>query len=255
MPENGAGNSRTDRYAVAYYGYNESYFLEKHCVVTLNQDDSICGLYLTLNAYTYKSIKCGDDFADAFEHGDFYYVTIKGYLNGMLTDTVAYYLADYRNSTAYVVDDWKWVNLQDLGTVDSLSFEITTSDVGQYGPNTPMYFCMDEIKVGTCQSCSSTDNSHDTFPTPGYSRSSRSLDKSIQGLKIDVLPNPANSILNIRTEVGSTVTIVTKEGAIIKKLETDSDVTEVTVSDLVPGMYIIYCENNGRIVSATFIKS
>ncbi|MBI9055762.1 MAG: DUF4465 domain-containing protein [Bacteroidales bacterium] len=249
MPKNGIGGSKTDLYAVAYDGYNESFFPERHCNITLNQDDSICGLYLTLNAYTYKSIKCGDSFAGAFEYGDYYYVTIKGYLNGILTDTVVYYLADYRNSTAYVVDDWNWVNLQDLGTVDSLAFELTTSDVGQYGPNTPMYFCMDEIKVG-CQSCASTDNKHDTFPTPGYPSSKA----DIQELKIKVSPNPASSVLTVQTETGSNISILSKNGNYAKKLKTNATSIEVSVNDLHPGMYIIYCENNGRTASTTFIK-
>ncbi|MBI9069628.1 MAG: DUF4465 domain-containing protein [Salinivirgaceae bacterium] len=249
MPKNGIGGSKTDLYAVAYDGYNESFFPERHCNITLDQDDSICGLYLTLNAYTYKSIKCGDSFAGAFEYGDYYYVTIKGYLNGTLTDTVMYYLADYRSSSAYVVNDWKWVNLQDLGTVDSLAFELTTSDVGQYGPNTPMYFCMDEIEVG-CQSCSSTDNKHDTFPTPGYSASKAEA----QDLKIKVSPNPVSSVLTVQTETGSNISILSKEGSIAKKLKATASSVDVPVSDLYPGMYIIHSENKGRSASTTFIK-
>lgn len=250
MPKEGAGDERDDYYAVAYDGYNEFFFQERHCNVTLSQDDSICGLYLTLNAYTYKSIKCGDSFGSAFSHGDYFYVTIKGYLNGTLTDTVAYYLADYRSSTAYVVDEWKWVNLQDLGTVDSLAFELTTSDAGQYGPNTPMYFCLDEIKVGTCQSCAATDNTHDTFSTPSYSASRADA----QDLKIEVSPNPVNSVLTVQTETGSNISIFSKEGSVAKKLKATASSIDVPVSDLEPGMYIIHCENGGRTASTTFIK-
>jgi len=261
MPKEGTGDEREDYYAVAYDGYNSIFFPNKHCNVTLSRDDSICGLYLTLNAYTYKSIKCGDDFADAFEYGDYYYVTIKGYLNGTLTDTVAYYLADYRSSAAYVVDDWKWVNLQSLGTVDSLAFELTTSDVGDYGPNTPMFFCMDEIQVG-CQSCASTDNSHTTFTTPGYSETeyqdetlkSTTSDESLQDLTLSVSPNPAHSVLTIKTETGTTISILSKEGNLIKNILTSSDETEVSVNDLGLGMYIIYGENNGRTASTVFLK-
>jgi hypothetical protein len=250
MPKDGKGRG-SDKYAVAYDGYNEFFFQERHCNITLSQDDPICGLFLTLNAYTYKSIKCGDDFAGAFEYGDYYYVTIKGYLNGTLTDTVVYYLADYRDSTAYVVDDWKWVNLQGLGTVDSLAFELTTSDSGQYGPNTPMYFCLDEIKVGTCQSCAATDNTHDTFPTPGYSASKA----DVLDLKIEVSPNPVNSVLTVQTESGSNISILSKEGSIAKKLKATASLVDVPVSDLYPGMYIIHCENGGRTASTTFIKN
>ncbi|MBN2820873.1 MAG: DUF4465 domain-containing protein [Bacteroidales bacterium] len=251
MPKDGAKRRTADKYAVAYDGYNEFFFQERHCNITLSQDDSICGLFLTLNAYTYKSIKCGDDFAGAFEYGDYYYVTIKGYLNGAYTNSVVYYLADYRSSTAYVVDEWKWVNLQGLGTVDSLAFELTTSDSGQYGPNTPMYFCLDEIKVGTCQSCATTDNTHNTFPTPGYSASRADA----QDLKIEVSPNPVNSVLTVQTETGSNISILSKEGSVAKKLKATASSVDVPVSDLYPGMYIIHCENGGRTASTTFIKN
>lgn len=251
MPKNGIGGSKTDLYAVAYDGYNESFFPERHCNITLNQDNSICGLYLTLNAYTYKSIKCGDGFSEAFDYGDYFYVTIKGYLNGTFTNSVVYYLADYRSSNAYVVDDWNWVNLQDLGTVDSLAFELTTSDVGQYGPNTPMYFCLDEIKVGTCQSCAATDNIHKTFPTPGYPTSKANAIE----LKLEVAPNPVNNTLKVKTETGSNISIIGKDGNIAKKLKATASSVDVTVSDIEPGMYIIHCENGGRTASTTFIKN
>lgn len=252
MPKDGAKRRTADKYAVAYDGYNEFFFQERHCNVTLSRDDSICGLYLTLNAYTYKSIKCGDSFADAFSYGSYYYITIRGFLNGTQTDTVAYYLADYRDSTAaYVVDEWKWVNLQSLGTVDSLAFELTTSDVGDYGPNTPMYFCVDEISVG-CTDCDTTDNSHDTFSISGNSESRAKAQAS--DLTITVSPNPVSSVLTVQTETGSNISILSKEGNIAKKLKTTASSVDVPVNDLNPGMYIIHCENGGRTASTTFIK-
>lgn len=252
LPKDGAKSRVADKYAVMYDGYNEGFFAYRHCGVALSQDDSICGLYLTLNAYTYKSIKCGDGFADAFDYGDYYYVTIRGFLNGTQTDTVAYYLADYTSSTAYVVDDWKWVNLQSLGTVDSLAFELTTSDVGQYGPNTPMYLCVDEIKVG-CTTCASTDNNHTRFSTPGYPSSKTKAQAS--DLTITVSPNPVSSVLTVKTETGSNISILSKEGNIAKKLKATASSFDVPVSDLKPGMYIIHCENGGRTASTTFIKN
>jgi len=252
MPKEGKGNEREEMYAVAYDGYNESFFQERHCNVTLSRDDSICGLYLTLNAYTYKSIKCGDSFADAFSYGSYYYITIRGFLNGTQTDTVAYYLADYRDSTAaYVVDEWKWINLQSLGTVDSLAFELTTSDVGDYGPNTPMYFCVDEISVG-CTDCDTTDNSHDTFSISGNSESRAKAQAS--DLTITVSPNPVSSVLTVQTETGSNISILSKDGNMVKKLKTTASSVDVPVNDLNPGMYIIHCENGGRTASTTFIK-
>jgi hypothetical protein len=58
------------------------------------------------------------------------------------------YLADFRvsdNSQDYVVDDWTFVDLGTLGTVDSLSFELSSSDTGDFGMNTPAYFALDNL--------------------------------------------------------------------------------------------------------------
>ena len=61
-----------------------------------------------------------------------------------------FYLADFRfadNALDYVVDSWTWVDLSSLGVVSSLSFSLASSDVGQFGMNTPAYFAMDNLAV------------------------------------------------------------------------------------------------------------
>ena len=57
-----------------------------------------------------------------------------------------FYLADYRSTDSahdYIVDDWTWVDLSGLGTVDRIEFTLSSSDVGSFGMNTPAYFAMD----------------------------------------------------------------------------------------------------------------
>ncbi len=256
MPQEGAGSKDDISYAVAYDGYNEIYFAERHCVVTFDEASSICGLYLTLNAYTYKSIKCGDSYASAFDSADYFYVTMKGYLNGTSTGSVDYYLADYRSSLAYVVDDWKWVNLSDLGTVDSISFELTTSDVGTYGPNTPMYFCVDEIKVN-CEDCAETDNDHTWFTTPNYITTSefKNSGNALEELQVSIFPNPVQSQLTIKTEVGSYVEILNEIGVKILSFKAEANSTDISVDSFPAGLYFIRSHNNGSNASTHFIKS
>lgn len=112
------------------------------------------GLYVNNSTYAYLSMLEGDDFAKKFggatgEDPDFFLLTIKRYKNGVLrADSVNFYLADYRfedNSQDYIVKDWTFVDLSTLGGVDSLSFTLSSSDNGQFGMNTPAYFCVDDI--------------------------------------------------------------------------------------------------------------
>jgi hypothetical protein len=57
-----------------------------------------------------------------------------------------FYLADLRGPTPPgLVTGWEWLDLSGLGTVDSISFSFSGSDVGAFGLNTPAYFAMDDL--------------------------------------------------------------------------------------------------------------
>ena len=43
------------------------------------------------------------------------------------------------------MDDWEWVDLSSLGTVAGLEFDLSSSDTGPSGMNTPAYFAMDDL--------------------------------------------------------------------------------------------------------------
>lgn len=112
------------------------------------------GLYVSNTSYAYYSMLDGDMFAKQFggETGndpDFFLLTIKGYSGGSLTtDSVNFYLADYRfanNEEDYIVDNWNFVDLNELGAVDSLAFSMQSSDVSAFGLNTPAYFAIDQV--------------------------------------------------------------------------------------------------------------
>ena len=68
----------------------------------------------------------------------------------MSTESVDFYLADYRfvnNADDFIVSNWTYANLTDLGVVDTLQFSLASSDVGDLGMNTPAYFAMDSLAV------------------------------------------------------------------------------------------------------------
>ena len=66
----------------------------------------------------------------------------------MVTGEVEFYLADYRfadNGEDYIVDTWEYIDLSSLGAVKSLEFGLSSSDVGDFGMNTPAYFALDTV--------------------------------------------------------------------------------------------------------------
>jgi hypothetical protein len=114
----------------------------------------VFGAYFTNTTYAYLSMKDGCFPANKFggpsgSDPDWFLLTITGKdASGADTNTVEFYLADYRfedNSEDYIVDDWEYVDLSSLGMVKSLEFSLSSSDTGDFGMNTPTYFAMDNL--------------------------------------------------------------------------------------------------------------
>jgi hypothetical protein len=108
---------------------------------------------VTNTTYAYLAMTLGDGFATAFTTGSFFELKIYGYtgLNGTGTEVgeVDFYLADYTSPNSLPVDTWNLVNLSSLAGARSLTFDYASSDVGQYGINTPEYFAMDDLTLRT----------------------------------------------------------------------------------------------------------
>ncbi|MCW1886442.1 DUF4465 domain-containing protein [Luteolibacter flavescens] len=123
--------------------------------ISFATDTNLTGLgaYFTNTTYSYLSMSQGDGFAKKFggasgTDADYFKLTIHGYLNGGSTGTVDFYLADFRFESSaqdYIVDTWQFVDFSSLGIVDELKFSFDSSDVGDYGINTPVYFAMDDF--------------------------------------------------------------------------------------------------------------
>lgn len=112
------------------------------------------GFYVTNSTYAYNSMRDGDFAAKKFggstgNDADWFKLVVRGYNKGVeKADSVEVYLADYRftnNADDYMLRDWTWVNLLPLGKVDSLSFSLSSSDMGMWGMNTPATFCIDNF--------------------------------------------------------------------------------------------------------------
>ena len=118
------------------------------CYVTLLTEPAVVpGFYITNSSYAYNSLTGGDSFAKKFDKGDWFKLTITGYdAADAVTGTKDYYLADLRDeATAYIINDWRYVDLSGLGAVAKIGFELSSSDTGDWGMNTPAYFCFDDF--------------------------------------------------------------------------------------------------------------
>ena len=102
--------------------------------------------------YTAKSIIDGDDYAKKFggETGtdpDYLKVIFTGFnAEGTITADVEFFLADYRTEADIVIDTWTEVDLTGLGEINKITITLESTDEGDWGMNTPGYFCFDDIK-------------------------------------------------------------------------------------------------------------
>ena len=139
----GGGYDGSDNYGVAYAAA-----FNGPCYVTLLSDPVVVpGFYITNSSYAYNSM-CGDGTAKKFEKGDWFKLTITGYdADDEVTGTKEFYLADLRDSSkAYIINDWRYVDLSGLGKVAKIGFELSSTDNDPtYGMNTPAYFCFDDF--------------------------------------------------------------------------------------------------------------
>lgn len=111
--------------------------------VKLNAAAVVPGFYVCNNVYALNSMKNGDLIAgDPFGEEDWFKLTIGGSLNGeAVNTTVEFYLGKGTN----FVTDWTYVDLSTLGKIDELHFSFSGTRTGDWGLNTPTYFCFDNL--------------------------------------------------------------------------------------------------------------
>ena len=152
----GAGGSAT--YAV---GYHDT-FTPTVPTITFASPMNPIGVEITNTTYAALAMRDGDAFSDPFgtpddpsdpagSFPDWLLLTITGFdAGGDATGFVDLYLADYRfddDGLDYIVDTWTHVDLTGLGTVESLTFELSGSDDNGFGLATPAYFALDDLVV------------------------------------------------------------------------------------------------------------
>ncbi|MEM6319622.1 MAG: DUF4465 domain-containing protein [Bacteroidota bacterium] len=223
---------------------------QQNAVVRLKEGAArqiVNGLYLTNTTYAHNSMRDGDQFAKKFggESGDdpdFFQLDIKKYSNGQLgEETVTFYLADYRFDNSeedYIVNDWQWVDLTSLGNVDSLLFTLSSSDVGDFGINTPLFFAIDNLEV-------SEEISTSTFET------------SISPIEVTIFPNPTTDFIFVELDNEQAVyptQIFDLMGRQVLETRMWQNENRIDVSSLKTGTYLLQVETEKGLVWRLFVK-
>jgi hypothetical protein len=142
----GSGANGSANYAVAYDAGELKMGFESSIEVK--------GLFVSNSTYAYLEMRDGSDWTKIFggtdgSDPDYFKLMVWGINpDGNPTDTVEFYLADFRYEDPeddFILKEWEWLDLTSLGLVTSLNFALESSDVGEYGMNTPAYFCLDDF--------------------------------------------------------------------------------------------------------------
>lgn len=111
-----------------------------------NQEDIIPGMFLSLN--TYASLYMADNDLYKTEKHWFKLKIVALSTSSYFGTQAEFILADYRSDEEdlhFKFNDWTYVDLSWIEIADSLLFYIYSSDSGDYGINTPAYFCIDNF--------------------------------------------------------------------------------------------------------------
>ncbi|MFC2089707.1 DUF4465 domain-containing protein [Bacteroidota bacterium] len=156
-------------------------------VMSDSANRKVFGFFVTNSTYAALSMKYGDDYSKKFGgpdgmDPDIFNLAVTGYTQeGDSTGTVNFKLADFSNEDNekdYIIETWQWVDLLPLGDIYKLAFSLSSTDNGDWGMNTPGYFCMDNLYVG--------------YPSPVITHPAKP--------SIFVYPNPSSGILRINSQ-------------------------------------------------------
>ena len=112
--------------------------------ITLPAGMQVQSAMFTNATYAALSMLNGDQFAKKFGPGDWFELTITGEnAANNVVGSVNFYLAQ----NGSIVNTWQSVDLSSLSAATTLGFNLTSSDTGTYGINTPAYFAIDDLTL------------------------------------------------------------------------------------------------------------
>lgn len=109
---------------------------------------------VTNTTYAALDMANGSAFSRQFGPGDFLSVTFTGYADagatGSPTGSKTFYLADFLDGKSLIVNTWQLIDLSPLtlqGSPASVGLSWASSDVGDFGINTPTYVALDALTL------------------------------------------------------------------------------------------------------------
>ena len=108
-------------------------------------------VYVNNSCYTYYTMLEGDAWTRKFEQGDYLELIAHGVRKDGTESTAVFRLADCvgDDSSEWFVSEWSKFDLSMLGEVTDVYFTMNSTDVGQWGMNTPAFFCIDWFTAET----------------------------------------------------------------------------------------------------------
>jgi hypothetical protein len=231
-------------------GYNSSNYLVFYPsgnIMVNSESMGIDSFKITNTAYAAIAMRDGDSFSKQFgspndaggnpdgtNGEDFLKVWIIGSdYDNYLKDSVEFYLADFQfadNNDDYIVDSWENIDLTEFGfLVANLSFRFESSDVGQWGINTPLYFAMDDVSYTDYLGLSSN-----------------------QLTNVEVYPVPVNDVLNVNGEYGM-ITLTDIDGKVILHEQHDGK-SEFNLAQFPSGVYFLQLMNEKGVFTKKILK-
>lgn len=243
----GSGGDNSSNYAI--YGSNGS--------ISFNQNDgeglapvavNLTSIQITNTTYAALSMRDGDQFAKQFgsvndaagdpdgtNGEDFFKLWIVALdSDNSRIDSVEVFLADYRftdNNEDYILDNWLTVDLSVITEdIYGLDFKLESSDVGNWGMNTPAYFALDNLVFNKIAGLNNINLEN----------------------RISVYPNPIQNQLTIKGESG-VVEIFDATGNLVLSAA-HNYVSVLNVEPLAQGSYILKISNEQGVYSKKLIK-
>lgn len=231
----GGGANGSSNYAVTYVGTGQIIQFENNKVATF------ANISVTNNNYAAHSMLNGDGMSKKFggstgNDEDWFLLHIIGYnANGTVTDTVKFYLADYRfsdNSQDYIIKDWTTIDLTSLGEVNKIKFEQTSSDNGEWGMNTPAYLAIDNLNFGF------------------------SAIQETNPQQLAIYPNPTNASITLKETVeDGNLTIYNLAGQNVLSIDVNNALKTIDVSELTNGIYTVILTTGKNRFATKLIKN
>ena len=231
---NGKGSLNSKNYAVS----NGNSFFKTIVLSGLDADLEAKGIWINNGTYPYFSMLKGDGFGKKFggqsgNDSDYFRIIIKSKRRAIMNkDSVVFYLADYRNtdnSKDYIIKDWAYVDLSKLGVFDTIFFKLESSDVGQFGMNTPAFFCIDNFEYDVITS----------------------VNEVAKNNAIKIYPNPSTDNIYVNYEGDfSAINIINLQG----KNVLQSKNKNIDISGLENAIYIVQIMTENGVLNSKFVK-